>query len=87
MQPIEIREHLRNASKQPIRIHLGDGTAYEVRHPDMAWVSQTVLVIGVLPSEEGIPYRAIHVDPFHVTRIEPIDQLQESESGSKGNGR
>ena len=86
MHPVEIRNLVKNALREPIRIYVSDGATYEVRHPDMAWVSHTAVLIGILPGEDGIPFRSVHVDPEHITRIEPL-----SESGAaaaaKHNGK
>ena len=72
MRAEEIREHLRTRPFVPIRVFLSDGSAYEVRHPDMAMVTQRLLIIGIQPRRDGIPMRSVHCDPLHVTRIEPL---------------
>lgn len=73
MRAEQIRNHLRKQPYVPIRVFLSDGSAYDVRHPEMAAVSRTELVIGLDPSEDELPERFAYCDPVHVTRIEPID--------------
>ncbi len=86
MRPGEILEMVRNSSKQPIRIHMSDGSAYEVRHPEMALVSRTALVVAISLGRGGVADRTVTCDPLHVTRIEPIVGAQASETKTDGNG-
>ena len=73
MRANEIRTHLRQRPFEPIRIFLSDGAFYDVRHPEMAAVSRTVVAIGLEPTDDGLPDRFAYCDPVHITRIEPID--------------
>jgi hypothetical protein len=73
MRPADIQEHLRRWPFQPLRVHLSDGSAYDIRHPEMAYVSRTELVIGISAGDSRLPARSVYCDPVHVTRIEPID--------------
>lgn len=72
MAPNDIRDKLNRQPFQPLRVHVSDGAAYELRHPGDAAVIQTEMYIGVEPDDSGIPRRAIYVDTRHVTRIEPL---------------
>lgn len=73
MRPDEIRAHLRKEPFTPIRVYISDGSHYEVRHPEMMFVTRAEIVIG-LDSENGdIPERSVYCDPLHITRIEPIN--------------
>jgi len=74
MRPNEIRDHLRKRPFEPIRIFLSDGSSYDVRHPETAFVTQREVVIGLDPGEDELPDRSAYCDPMHVTRIEPIDR-------------
>ncbi len=73
MRPNEIRAHLTKAPFQPIRIFLSDGSFYDVRHPEVAAVSRTEVVIGLQVGDDRLPERFAYCDPLHITRIEPID--------------
>ncbi len=55
----------------PLRIHVSDGQAYEIRHPELMLVTKTVVVIA-LPDGDDVPDRKVYCDPVHITRIEPI---------------
>ena len=69
----EIQDHLRKRPFQAIRVFIPDGSHYDVRHPEMAWLTRRTLHIGLDPGPEGIPDRSAYCDPVHITRIEPID--------------
>jgi len=46
MRPEDILELLRKHPFEPFRIHLSDGVAYDVRHPDMAIVQRSKVIVG-----------------------------------------
>ena len=59
----------------PFRIHLMDGSSYEVRHPDLVMPGARSVAVGLpggtLP--EGVYERIIILALVHITRLEPID--------------
>lgn len=56
----------------PIRVHVSDGAAYEVRHPEMMLVTSSMVFI-VLGGKNGdVPESWGRCDPLHITRIDPI---------------
>jgi hypothetical protein len=59
---------------EPFRVCLTDGTAYEVRHPDMVIVARRTIAIGI-PADQGqaVADRIITASILHVVRVEPID--------------
>jgi hypothetical protein len=67
----QVREHLRKQPFEPFRIHMSDGSSYEIPHPDFAWVTRREVMVGVPPTDK-IPEHAVYCDPLHITRIEPI---------------
>ena len=73
MRPNEILVHLRAKPFQPMRMFLSDGSWYDIRHPEMAAVSRSAVVIGLEPIEDDVPDRFAYCDPVHITRIEPLD--------------
>ena len=73
MRPDEIRAHLHKRPFQPIRIFVSDGSSYDVRHPEMMFVTRREVVIGLDAGDDRIPERSAYCDPVHITRIEPID--------------
>ena len=73
MSPTEIQAHLRRAPFRPIRVHLTDGSSYEIRHPELALLTRRDLAIALDIGPDGLPDRNIFCDPLHVVRIEQID--------------
>jgi len=67
-----LREWLQKRPFQRFLVKTSDGEAYEVRHPEMAFLTRTEIVIG-LAERNGIPSRHRTVSLLHVTAIEPID--------------
>jgi hypothetical protein len=57
---------------QPFRLKTSDGDAYEIRHPEIAFLTRAEVVIG-LAERNGIPARHRTVSLLHVTAVEPLD--------------
>ena len=57
---------------RPFRAVTSSGESYEVRHPEMALVTKTELVVA-LPDDDGVPSRLRIISTLHVTALEPID--------------
>ena len=67
----------------PLRVHISDGSSYEIPEPYFASINVTELHLGVDPDEHGIPKRTIYCDIRHVTRIEPLPQAHASNGQSE----
>ncbi|MFM9059959.1 MAG: hypothetical protein ACKOSQ_12705 [Planctomycetaceae bacterium] len=67
-----IRDWIHRQPFQPFRITTSSGDAYEIRHPEMAFLTRAEIVIG-LGERDGIPSRYRTVSLLHVTAAEPID--------------
>ncbi len=52
MRPEEIRDLLRQRPFQPFRVHLVNGTIFEVHHPDFGIVRQSTLQLMLPPEQE-----------------------------------
>jgi hypothetical protein len=57
---------------EPVRITLSSGQAFEIRHPEMAMLTRTSLLIGVDADNEGVPAEFKILSLLHVTTIEPM---------------
>jgi len=56
-----------------LRIHLSDGTVYDIRHPDQIIVLRGRVDIGVgADAETGAAERVEHVSLLHVVRVEEM---------------
>ncbi len=70
---------------RPFRLVMSSGQTYEVRHPEMAMVTKSDLLVGLDEDDElGVPTRFKICSMLHVTAVEP---LEISSGGSNdGNG-
>ncbi|HEY8750999.1 MAG TPA: hypothetical protein VIM11_23645 [Tepidisphaeraceae bacterium] len=66
------REMLARRPFQPVKLTLSSGQSYEIRHPEMALLTRTSLLIGVDLAEDGVPAEFKILSLLHVTAIEPI---------------
>ena len=76
MTPADIKRKLDRDNFQPLRLHLSDGSSYEITDPGTAFVIWMEVIIGMEPDEAGVPRKAIYLDPNHVTRIEMLSTAQ-----------
>lgn len=83
MAPTEIRRRLNAMPFEPFRVHMSDGSHYDVHHPDFMFITQTRIAIGLDPVHDEIPARSVDLDPLHVTRLE----LLRNGVRRKGRGR
>jgi hypothetical protein len=68
------REMLARRPFQPVRVILSSGQAYEIRHPEMAMLTRTSLLVGTDVADDGVPAEFKILSLLHVTAIEPITQ-------------
>lgn len=66
------RELLTKRPFQPFRLIMSSGQTYEVRHPEMAWLTKTDMFVGIEPNKDNIPAEFRICSLLHVTAIEPI---------------
>lgn len=66
------REMLARRPFQPVRLTLSSGESFEIRHPEMALLTRTSLLIGVDLAEDGVPAEFRILSLLHVTSIEPL---------------
>jgi len=74
MRPDEILKLQPEQSFTGLRIYISDGSSYDVRHPEMMLVTTRKVYIAFPPSrKDSAPGGAVHCDPVHITRIEPLN--------------
>jgi hypothetical protein len=73
MTPETVQKHLLQQPFRPFRVFLSDGAVYEVRQPEMVFIAQREIIIGLPKPGEKFPRHTVYCDLLHVTRIEPID--------------
>ena len=67
------RQLLAQQPFKPFRLIMSSGKSYEVRHPEMAWLTRTSILVGVDETDEGVPAEFRICSLLHVTSIEPLD--------------
>ncbi len=75
MRREQMLEVLRARPFRPFRMHVSDGKAYDIRHPEIVMVARTYALVGLLEPEKDLPAIEKHsmVDLLHITRLEGID--------------
>ena len=73
------RELLAQQPFRPFRLVMSSGQSYEVRHPEMAMLTKTDMLVGVEIAEDGVPAEFRICSLLHVTAVEPL-------SGSSAKG-
>jgi hypothetical protein len=67
-----VRDLLRQQPFKPFRLVMSSGESYEVRHPEMAWVTMNDIYVGIDGAEDGLPVEARMCPMLHVTTVEPL---------------
>lgn len=57
---------------QPVRLRTSSGESYEIRHPEMAFLTRSDILVGT-HLRDGIPGQFKIVSLLHVTAIEPME--------------
>ena len=71
-QPAEQYAMLKRWPFEPFRICMSDGSTYEIRHPELVFVTRSDVLVGIGCQNGGLPHESAFLDPIHVTRIIPI---------------
>jgi hypothetical protein len=80
MRPEEIRNLLRKEPFTPFRIYVSDGGVFEVKHPEMAMLTQREILVALPPRNNGGQFPSGHqiIALLHITRLEPINASAEA---------
>jgi hypothetical protein len=57
---------------KPFRLVMSSGHSYEVRHPEMAMLTRTSILVGTDVADDGVPAEFKICSLLHVTTVEPI---------------
>jgi hypothetical protein len=84
MSPADLSQALRQRPFVPFRIEVSDGTAYEVRHPELVMVGLRSVSIGIPPAGQPQPIyeRVETVSLGHVVKLIPLEAAK-----TPGNGQ
>jgi hypothetical protein len=68
----EIKELMESKPFRPFKIHLSDGSSYEVTNHDMAMVSRNSVDIGIHRDPDGVAERFVRCAIIHINKIEEL---------------
>ena len=68
----EYRNLIRRWPFEPFRIRMSSGDAYEVRHPEFAWLLKGGIYVGLPADKDELPDRAVFCSLLHVAAIETL---------------
>ena len=57
---------------EPFRVVLSSGDAYEVRHPEFAWLVKGGLYVGLPPDGAELPDQEVFCSMLHIAAIESV---------------
>ncbi len=80
MDADELYEKVKHQPFEAFRIHLSDGKAYEVKHPEQLMVGRRSSHVGLGADGEGPFQKIAIVANIHITRIEPLDAVKRKRS-------
>ena len=66
------RELLTQRPFRPFRLVMSSGQSYEVRHPEMAMLTRSDMLVGVGEADDGVPAEFRICSLLHVTAVEPV---------------
>jgi hypothetical protein len=74
MRAEELRQLLDRRPFVPLRLHFSDGTALDIRHPEMALLTRSTVEIGIPErADERIADRVMYCTLMHVVRAEDVN--------------
>ena len=66
------RDLLTQRPFRPFRLVMSSGQTYEVRHPEMAWLTRTDILVGIGETDENVHAEFKICSLLHVTAVEPL---------------
>jgi hypothetical protein len=66
------RELLAQRPFRPFRLVISSGQVYDVRHPEMALLTRTDILVGIEVADDGVPAQFKICSLLHVTAVEPL---------------
>lgn len=71
MRADELKKLIDQRPFQPIRLITSAGDRVDIKHPDMAIVSKSLVAVGIGGSK-GVADYVVHYNLLHIVRIEPL---------------
>jgi hypothetical protein len=86
MAPRDLRRVLRAQPFRPFRIHFSNGQTFDVRHPELAMVGLTSVVVGrPAPNQQDPVYDDFDIiSIFQINSLEPLPTTTPASSNGEG---
>ena len=78
------RELLNQRPFRPFWLVMSSGQTYEVRHPEIAMLTRTDILVGTDIAEDGVPAEFRICSLLHVTAIEPLNGSSPKKRSRRG---
>jgi len=75
------RDLLKEQPFRPFRLVMSSGQTYEVRHPEMAWLTRTSILVGIDQADDGLPAEFRVCSLLHITAVEPLTAAEARPAG------
>ncbi len=75
------RNLLKERPFKPFRLVMSSGQTYEVRHPEMAMLTKSDILVGIDIEDDGVPAEFKICSMLHVTAVEPIEPTANGDQG------
>jgi hypothetical protein len=69
------RDLLAHRPFRPFRLVMSSGQMYDVRHPEMAMLTRTDLLVGIDEADDGVPASFKICSLLHITAVEPLNSV------------
>jgi len=75
MRPEDILQFLRARPFEPFRIYMSDGSTFDIKHPELALVERSTVLVGVPGPKgpDGPLERTVFCALMHITRAEKVN--------------
>jgi hypothetical protein len=78
MKPEQLRERLYNKPFTPFRVRLKDGRHFDILHPRLNLVGESVFIIGIPAPDDPNPGYSDHTEWVRLSLIDSLESLPES---------
>jgi hypothetical protein len=69
---LQFKERMNQTPFKPFRIHMSDGSSYDVTNHDMAFVKRHAIEVGIDLDRNSIILRSVECAILHISRVEDI---------------
>jgi len=77
MHPDELLSAIRRRPFVPFRLHVSDGSFYDVRHPEMILITRRAAVLGIPDDPQQPAERTVHIAMVHISRLEELAAVRD----------